>query len=441
MHTRNTSIYALIDCNNFYVSCERVFAPELSKQPVVVLSNNDGCVIARSNEVKQLDIPVGTPAYQAESLLKQHQVKVFSSNYTLYGDMSQRVMAVLRELCPQVEQYSIDEAFLNLSHYAPLKQNSTADMHACILRFGQRLISTIYQYTGIPTSVGFGPNKTLAKIANQLAKYRHTAQAPHVFNLSSPAQRAEYLSLIPVQQVWGIGKNLASKLAELGVNNAQALADIDIAFIRKRFGITVERTVRELRGENCLANDSHNEHRNNIMSSRSFGNQVVDLRYLKEAISEYTSIAAEKLRRQTSHTQSLSVYVRTHAYRDENSFYKNSAYSVLPFPSNNTALLIKHACKAVEQIYKPGLRYQKAGIILHDTHAQTQEQFDLLQPKQNEPRNHRRMHAIDTVNHKHGRNTLMFAASGIEKPWSMRSSMKSPRYTTRWEDLPVAKAC
>ncbi|MCK4856828.1 MAG: Y-family DNA polymerase [candidate division Zixibacteria bacterium] len=420
--TRRGRLYALVDCDNFYVSCERVFQPHLKNRPVIVLSNNDGCIVARSSEVKALGIRMGTPFHQVKDVIEREHIKVLSSNYTLYGNMSQRVMEILGELAPFVEVYSIDEAFLLLE---------TSDGKT----YGERIGTTILRHTGIPVTVGIAPTKTLAKVAVKYAKQR--GDADRVVDLASHPKPDSLLSKILVQDVWGIGIRIAEWLYERGVNTALDLKNINDETIRKRAGITGVRVVYELRGISCIDLRPLWAPRKGITSSRSFGRYVTSLDQLKESVATRVTRAAEKLREDGSVAGLLSTFITTNVY-SKNPRYANTACVTVVPPSNATHELIRLALIAVERIYKSGFKYIKAGVTLTNITPASQRQLDIFTPRDIgwEERLYR---AVDHINHKFGSKAVQHLACGINQGWAMRRDYRSQHYTSCWEELPVAK--
>ncbi len=417
-------LFALVDCNNFYASCERLFDPKLAGRPVVVLSNNDGCIIARSNEAKALGIGMGTPYFKCRDFLKSRGVKVFSSNYALYGDLSHRVMTVLKQLEPHVEIYSIDEAFLHLGeiHDKDLTQ------------YCRQVRQTILQHTGIPVSIGIGCTKTLAKVAGRIAKKNKNHGG--VFDISNKDIDA-ILAQFDVSDVWGIGRRQTERLHRRGIKTALALKNCEDGWLRKNLTVTGLRTAMELRGTPCIAMENHPVSKKSIASSKSFGCQVESLADLKEALSTYMAQAAVKLREQGALANSLQVYLTTNRFSAK-PHYSARRVITLPEPTNSTTVFIKHGLAALKQIYKPGLRYQKTGVVLFGLMAESYHQPGLFSPpdRKSKPL----MAAMDLINNKWGRYTIQHAVAGLEKPWKNRREKKSPAYTTNWKELPVVKA-
>ena len=420
-------LFARLDCNNFYASCERVFDPSLDGQPIVVLSNNDGCVIARSKEAKALGIKMGEPLFKCEGLIRRHGVRVFSSNYALYGDLSQRVMDVLGQLEPEVEVYSIDEAFFRL----PLAEES--DLRAN----GRHIRATIRQQVGIPVSIGIGPTKTLAKVANRIAK----KQPGHagVFAILPGQDIDPLLARVEVGDVWGIGSRSVSKLAARGIRSALDLKNADPAWVRKTLTVTGARTQQELAGASCIPLAECPAPRQSIVTSRSFGQPVTGLADLKEALAAYVTVAAEKLRALGLKAACLQVFLATNRFRSDEPQHASGATVLLPRPTSGTPELIRAAGELLAGLYRPGHAYQKVGVALLDLRAGEQEQPGLFGRQEPETAPEL-MRALDSINRKWGRDTLSFAATGIERPWRMRQARKSPAYTTSWQELPVVLA-
>lgn len=405
---------ALIDANNFYVSCERVFSPRLEGKPVVVLSNNDACVVARSNEVKALGVTMGTPLFQMRSLIRQHQIQVFSSNYALYGDLSRRVMETLGRFTPEVEVYSIDEAFLCLAgqSYETVSQ---------VIR------ATVVQWTGIPVSVGVATTKTLAKIANHLAKQQGGVC---VLRESEPV-----LAQLPVSEVWGIGRRLTQRLEAHGITTALHLQQADLALIRQLLGIVGVRTVLELRGVSCLPLELCPQPRKSCCVSRGFGRPVESLAELKEAISCYGARAAAKLRRDGRVAQTMQVFITTSRFRPSEPQYANSETLVLPYPANDTPTIVQTALRATERLYRPGYEYHKAGMMLMELSPAGIAQGSLFVDESRREMAWRLMETVDSLNRRFGAGTVRWAAEGFQQGWGMRAEWRSQRFTTRWDEL------
>ncbi len=419
-----TRSIALVDVNNFYVSCERVFNPKLENKPVVVLSNNDGCAVARSNEVKALGIGMAMPWFQCKDLAEQHQITAFSSNYALYADMSNRVMSILRQFSPDQEIYSIDESFLDLSTQ-PSKD---------LVVLGQAIKHTIKQWTGLPVCVGFASTKTLAKLANHCAKKRPHYKGVCNFNTLAPPQLDTILNSIAVGEVWGVGRKLAPKLNARGINTVLDLKQANPQRIKQQFNVTLAKSVRELNGTVCIEMEDVIPIKQQILSSRSFGQKVSDYQGLAESITLYMSRAAEKLRRQQSYAGHVHVFIRSSPH-DEGPFYSNGATVALPTPTDHTAQLVKTALWILKRIYKPNIRYLKAGVMLGDLRTASDIQQDLFSTQTPTLKTAPLMQTIDRINQKMGRETVKLASLGTHRPWKMRQENKSQSFTTKWEEL------
>jgi len=413
-------IFALIDCNNFYASCERVFNPRLEGRAVVVLSNNDGCVVARSNEAKALGIGMGMPAFKVKGIIQRNGVEVFSSNYALYADMSHRVMQTLSTFTPEMEIYSIDEAFLNL---AGCGDNLTD--------YGRKIQATVKKWTGMPVSIGIAPTKTLAKIANRIAK--GTPQADGVFYLKELSAIDNLLNKIAVVDVWGVGHRNARKLKRAGIDTALSLKDADIGWIRSKFGVMGVRTVYELRGTCCYHLEENPQPKKSIVVSRSFGKAVESIDELQEAIATYAVRAGEKLRREKLVANVMTVFVRT-SYFDKQKRYFNSETIKLPSPTSYTPELISYAIKAVEQLYRKGCSFKKAGVLLSGLELQNKMQLTLFD-EIDRGKSQRLMQTVDTIKAKLPEANLRWAAEGLVQPWRTHFKRRSHRYTTRWDEL------
>lgn len=421
--------FALVDCNNFYASCEKLFRPDIKHAAVVVLSNNDGCVVARSKEAKALGIKMGVPAFKIRELIETGQVLAFSSNYALYADMSARVMSTLEQLAPAVEVYSIDEAFLELTGIAHCS-NLTA--------FGQQVRQTIQRWIGITVCVGIAPTKTLAKLANHAAK--KWQKAGGVVDLSCRERQQKLMSLLPVSEVWGIGNKLTIKLNNLGIYTALDLAKANPAFMRQQFSVVVSRIVQELNGESCLELEQVAPIKKEIVSSRSFGERITCKQHMQEAISEYVGRACRKLRQEQQVAKQLSVFLRTSPFSDKerDPYYANSISTTLVTPSADTRDFMHLANQLLNTLWRDGYRYAKAGVMLSDFYADDVHQGNLFEPEQPNDQSKALMSVIDTLN-KSGKGKIWFASQGTKQEWSMKRGMLSPQYTTCWGDLPKAK--
>ena len=410
---------ALIDVNNFYVSCERVFNPKLENKPLVVLSNNDGCAISRSNEAKTLGIKMGTPWFKLKEFAKQENVTALSSNYTLYLDMSHRVMTLLSKFSPEQEIYSIDESFLDLTTF------KSKDL----IKYGQQIKTKIKQWTGLPVSIGIGSTKTLSKLANHIAKKNSSFKGVCNLNIMDQDTLETWMSRIPVNEVWGVGRSLAPKLNQLGIISVLDLKLADPDYIRQQFSIVLEKTVRELNGVMCMELKNIEEPNKEIMVSRSFGRRVKDKQELIEAITSYTSRAAERMRKQESVATSLYVYIRTSPH-DNKKQYANGVNIPLFQPSDDTMVLTNAALLGLDYIFREGFDYQKAGVTLCNLTSKHQKQGSLF----NGTISHSRMNVMDTINQR-WKGKLKLGSEGVTKEWEMKSQFKSRNYTTNWDQL------
>lgn len=417
-------MFALIDCNNFYASCERLFRPDLRYEPIVVLSNNDGCVIARSNEAKALGIAMGEPFFKIKALCKQHKIHSFSSNYTLYGDLSHRVMSTIEREWPDVEVYSIDEAFLDLSTL-PVEHNYS---------FCVSLQKKILKETGIPTSIGIGRTKTLAKIANFICK--KVLKTP-VFDVNE--QREFYLKQISVGDVWGIGRQWSKKLVRQGINTAYDLAVMNPHILKKQYNVVMMRTAMELAGTPCQGLEE-TEPKQNIMSSKSFGTMQNTFSSVSQSVSSHCARAVEKLRQQNSVAQKMYVFVHTNRFREDLDQHFQSIQVNFINPTDDLRIITKFAKRCLRRIFKEGYFYKKAGICLEDLIPKDPRQLDMFHQPSDDTleKTEQLMTVFDSINQKYGRSTIRLAAEGYSKPWAMRAQLKSPAYTTRWSDLPTA---
>ena len=424
-------MFALVDVNNFYVSCERVFQPQLENVPMVVLSNNDGCAVARSAEVKALGVKMGTPWFKMKELAKAHGILAFSSNYTLYGDMSNRATAVLRDFSPDIEVYSVDESFLRVETVVHLYGGGTA--------MGQQIRHRVRQWTGLPVCVGIGPTKTLAKIANHLAKKNPQFDGVCDLHAMTRPERLQWMSQLEVGEVWGVGKRIAKRLNTMGIETVLDLRSASIKEVRAQFGVVMERTCNELRGISCLDLEDVASPKQQIMSSRSFGSPVETLDELREAVASYVARAAQKLRTQGSVAAAVQVYIQTNRFKESDLQYSEGLMVPLPDPSDDTRLLTQAATLGLGLIYRPGYKYEKAGIMLTLISDKAKRQETLFDDPIQRAQSTKLMAAMDAINAEFGRDTVRTAASGTEKRWAMRSENRSPRFTTCWDELPVAQ--
>ncbi|MBW8309042.1 MAG: Y-family DNA polymerase [Candidatus Paracaedibacteraceae bacterium] len=418
----------LIDCNNFFVSCERVFRPDLTKKPVIVLSNNDGCVIARSNEVKALGIPMGIPYFKVRHIVEQHNIHLFSSNFALYGDLSARVMQTLENIVPNIDVYSVDEAFLDLSNIEDLPE------------FGQKIRKTIQQHIGIPTSLGIAPTKTLAKIANLYAKKNSFHKGVCILKSESDIMSA--LMGIPVREIWGIGRKISESLLRSGIRTGWDLYQADRSWMRRKYTVTGERLWMELHGIPCNTIDDSPSIRKSIQVTRSFSTGVTTLEELRQIIAGYASRAGEKLRQSKQRTQTLMVYIRTNKFRPQDPQVLRTGTITLPFPIYDDLSITAAACKVLEQIFLSGYKYIKGGVILLDFCPHNIIQLDLFTPSlppHREEKTSNLTQAMDTINRRYGRSTVVHGSCGLNVKWKDRKERISPAYTTRWDDLLVVK--
>ena len=417
---------ALVDCNSFYVSCERLFNPSIIKKPVVVLSNNDGCIISRSTEAKALGIKMGEPYFKVEKIVKKNNVKVFSSNYLLYGDISRRVMKTLKQFSPQIEIYSIDEAFLNLS--------SIKDEN--LLKYGDEIRKTVLKWTGIPTSIGIATTKTLSKAANHIAKKEKSG----VVNFINSKQIDKFLEEIKINDVWGVGRQLTKFYIKNGINTAYQLKNIHNSWIKKNTNVFGSRTAIELRGIQCISLDVDQEKRKNCCVSRSFGKKVTRLEELKESITAHCLNAAEKIRADNQTAKKITVFIKTSPFQKNKNYYVNAKNIDLPIRTNDSIELVKEALIALKYIYKKGYRYQKAGIILSKLSDVDIYRKNLFSKISNEEKRTKLMKAIDHTNAKYGRNALSIAQAGLKKVWNAKRQHSSKINTTCFELLPSVRA-
>lgn len=420
-------VFALVDCNNFYASCEKLFRPDLKDTPVVVLSNNDGCVVARSREAKLLGIKMGVPVFQIKAEMQRHGILAFSSNYALYADLSSRVMRTLEEMAPRVEVYSIDEAFLDLTGI---------ESAISLVEFGQQVRERIGHWIGITVCVGIAPTKTLAKLANHAAKKYPATQG--VVDLTNPDRQRRLLALVPVDDVWGVGRRLSTRLNALGITTTLDLANASPRAIRDQFSVVLERTVRELNGESCIELEEIPPTKKQIICSRSFGAKVTQFELLREAVCEYATRATEKLRKEQQQAKVLTVFIRTSPFKDNEPQYSNSASGELLIPSCDTRDFIELANHLLKRIWKDGFRYAKAGVMLSDFYDPGMFQPGLFDDVSTRSNSQQLMSVLDTINQS-GAGKVFFAGQGTKKDWSMKREHLSPAYTTRWDQLPRVK--
>lgn len=434
-------MYALVDGNNFYVSCERVFRPDLNGVPVVVLSNNDGCAVARSNEAKALGIVMGAPWFQIKHLAESDGLVALSANFALYGDMSDRMMSLAAGLGPAQEIYSIDESFIDLTG---IRGDLAARSH--------KIRARILQWTGIPCCIGIGATKTLAKLANYIAKTAdrkpgsYPAKLAQVCNLASldSSELEMVFTSTPVNEVWGVGRQISKQLQAHGIQTVLDLMRLDPATVRAKWSVVLGRTVRELQGTPCVDLDNTLAAKKEIACTRSFGKPITGLEHLTEAVTEFASRAAEKLRKQHSQASQVLTYIRTSPFRKDDPQYSRSVVTPLRRSTADTAAIIKGALQGLNYLFRPGYNYAKAGVMLLDLHSDTQHQTELdLEEGDSEEDRSRLMTAMDTLNQRFGKGTVLTASAGLDgvrREWSMKQLRRTPAYTTRWDDMPVARA-
>ena len=427
-------LFALVDVNNFYVSCERVFQPKLEEVPMVVLSNNDGCAVARSAEVKALGVKMGTPWFQMQELAKKHGIQAYSSNYTLYGDMSSRVVQVLKAFTPKFEVYSIDESFLQIE--TVLKQYQDT------IELGTKIKQQVKDTTGLPVCIGIGASKTLAKLANHLAKKHKQFAGVCDVNAMTKPELYQWMSETPVSEVWGIGRQIAKKLKAQNIHSVFDLLQASPQAMRQQFGVVMERLCYELRGISCLELEEVAPAKQQIIASRSFGKLVTSQAELAQSVATHVARAAEKLRAQNSTTGALTVFIQTNPFKQYEPQHHQSITIPLPDPSDNTLTLTNAALAGLKQIYKPNFRYKKAGVILNLISDKPTMQQSLFEDIESKGKSAHLMKAMDQINTRFGNAVLRSAAAGTnntKQEWQMKAGNKSPNYTTQWDELPVAR--
>ncbi len=424
---------ALVDCNNFYVSCERLFQPKLEGKPVVVLSNNDGCVVSRSQEVKDLGLKMAVPWFQMKDLAKRHGIIALSSNYALYADISNRVMGLLSQYCPNQEIYSIDESFLDLTG---MPESSNPDS---LNEYAQTIRSTIKQYVGIPVCIGIAPSKTLAKLANHIAKKHKQYHGVCDFNAMTVRMLDNLFAKIGVGEVWGVGRRSAERLWQIGITTVLELKYSPAKRVRAEFGVVMERIVAELNGESCIGLDEITPPRRQIICSRSFGTSVSLLADLEQAVIAYTTRASEKLRGQHSVAGGIQVYIRTNPHKESEPQYQPAMLLPLFEPTDDTRLLCHAALSGLRQIYRSGYMYQKAGVMLTEIIPAAARPHTLFEDVAAQQRSATLMATLDRINHRMGSGTMQLLGEGIGKSWAMRRGNVSQRYTTEWDELAVAR--
>ncbi len=416
---------ALVDCNSFYCSAERVFRPDLCSTPIVVLSNNDGAVVSRTDEAKALGIKMGVPWFQVKDFAEEHGVIAFSSNYALYAELSQRVMNILSTFSPRFEQYSIDEGFVDLTGTMKLR-DVTYEMRERVMK-----------WTGIPVCVGVGSTKTLAKLANHVAKTHPRSMGVFNFNDLTVEQQEKLLKRIPVEKVWGVGRRLTQRLTTHGVSTAYDLKVANASALRADFGVVMERTQRELQGIQCVELEDMPAPKKQMLRSRSFGKPVVDLHVMQDALSVFTTSAVQALREQNSTTSLIQVFMSTSRYREEPQYSPNMCVP-LPQPTNDTQIIVRWVSHIAQMLWKDGYRYAKAGVMLGEIASESNQQFDLLKPRSGP--NTKLMSAIDSLNLRYGKGCVRVSTGGeMSHEWGMKQERKSQAFTTSWDAIPIVK--
>lgn len=413
-------MYALVDCNNFYASCERVFNPKLRNVPIVVLSNNDGCVIARSNEAKELGVPMGAPAFEFRNLFQEKGIQVFSSNYALYGDMSNRVATILKKYTPEIEVYSIDECFLKFEGFENFD----------LTEYCLKIREDVLKCTLIPTCVGVAPTKALAKVANRIAK--KFPQLKGVYCIDSEEKRIKALKWLDIDDVWGIGRQFSKKLKAKGVFKAIQFTELPDDYVRKEFSVVGLRLKKELEGISVLELEEVSS-KKNIATTRSFDKTHKEKEYLEERISTFAATCAEKLRNQHSTCRIVTVFILTNRFQTDKEQYYKSINVTIPFATNSSIEISKYAKKGLDLIFKEGYSYKKAGVIVSGIAPESEKQFNMFEE---EPVHHRKaMNVIDKLNFKYGDKKLKLGSQALDKTWKMRQDLLSPNYTTNWNEI------
>ena len=415
-------MFALIDCNNFYVSCERVFNPKLNKKPVVVLSNNDGCAISRSNEAKALGIPMGAPAFKYEKVFRKYNVEVFSSNFTLYGDMSSRVMNILSKYTPNIEIYSIDEAFLKFEGFENYNLES----------YCQEIKNKVLNWTGIPISIGIAPTKVLAKAANRIAK-KFPNQTKGVYLINSEEKRIKALKWLKIQDVWGIGFRHTKRLKNIKINTAYNFINLEDGWIRKNMSIVGLRLKKELEGKSVLDLEEVRSPKKAIATTRSFEGTITDYEKIKERISTFAICCAEKLRAQKSNCSSIYVFVRSNKFQKNKTQYRNGVVMTIPFSTNSNIVISKYAVEGLKNIFKKGINYKKAGVIVMGLNSIDNYQYKLFENEN--PKHKYLMKTIDHIQKKEGQSKIKLASQDLKKRWKMKQEKLSPNYTCKVMDI------
>lgn len=417
-------MFALVDCNNFYASCERVFNPSLNGKPVVVLSNNDGCVIARSNEAKALGIPMGAPAFEYKKLFDKHKVEVFSSNYALYGDMSSRVMNLLSEFTPDIEIYSIDEAFLHFKGFDHFNLNAV----------GFQMKQRVTQGTGIPISIGFAPTKALAKVANRIAK-KFNDHTQGVYCIDNETKRIKALKWLAIEDVWGIGRQHTKRLKAININNAWQFTQLHDDWVKKQMSIVGLRLKKEMEGTPTIGLEE-TKTKKMIATTRSFEKMYTEYHTIKERVATFAISCAEKLRRQNSHCNMVMVFIHTNGFRKDLPQYGRNIVVNTHCPTNSSIEITRYALQGLKHIYQPGYHYKKAGVIVMGLSPSNQKQLNLF--TETNPKHRSLMEIVDHLNQAYGNNKIKFASQSLGRQWKMKQEKRSPRYTTNIQEVPKA---
>ncbi len=413
-------MFALVDCNNFYASCERVFNPNLQHKPIVILSNNDGCIISRSDEAKKLGIPMGAPIFKYRSLIANHNVKVFSSNYSLYGDMSSRVMSILKQFTPDIQVYSIDESFLKLEGFEDYN----------LTDYGMLMKNRILKWTGIPTCAGIAPTKALSKVANKIAR-KYPNQTNGVYVIDTEAKRVKALKWTKIKDIWGIGKKLSNRLATKGCKNAYDFTQLPESWVKSNMSVVESRLQRDLLGIPTLDLEVQKS-KKSIATTRTFEKPLKELDKIKERISTFAFVSGEKLRRQNSHCHMIIVILRSNYFREDLKQHYATKVISLPYPTNSSLVLSNYAIKAIEEVFKSGIAYKKAGIILTGLVPSNNYQLNIFDWENS---NHQPlMKAIDKINYRFS-NKIKLANQDLKKTWKMKQDHLSPNYTTNLQDI------
>ena len=415
-------MFALIDCNNFYVSCERVFNPKLNNKPVVVLSNNDGCAISRSNEAKALGIPMGAPAFKYENIFKENDVEVFSSNFPLYGDMSSRVMSILSKFTPNIEIYSIDEAFLKFDGFENYDLES----------YCQKIKDIVFKWTGIPISIGIAPTKALAKVSNRIAK-KFPNQTKGVYLINSEKKRIKALKWLKIHDVWGIGFRHAEKLKSIKIDTAYNFINLEDGWVRKNMSVVGLRLKKELEGKSVLDLEEVRSPKKAIATTRSFEGTITDYEKIKERISTFAICCAEKLRAQNSNCNSIYVFVRTNKFEKNKTQYRNGILMTIPFSTNSNMIISKYAIKGLKSIFKKGFNYKKAGTVVMGLDSSNNYQLNLFENEN--PKHKYLMKTIDFIQKKEGQSKIKLASQDLRKRWKMKQEKLSPNYTCKLDEI------